>query len=247
MEAKTEKPDLIERYADNGEHSHWELRGRTGILLWTEDEEEKEPIGFNGDHCKSCNGSGFGVIPDSTCLDCNGSGTDFASQIKTTPIQAESVSDKEIIEYSNKYKLFGEARIAIRAIEWMRDRLSQLKPTEGWISVEDRLPEVGELILMYRESTAIPDGYFASTGAYGFFKEGVWGNEEKDDWIVTHWQPLPAPPDKKEKEEKVLICENCKKFWIAPKEQCMCLSTTLTETDPSNAQFAENKPEVSST
>ena len=89
----TEKPDLLERFADNGEHSHWELRGRFGILIWTEDEDEKEPIGFTGDHCKSCNGSGYGVIPDTPCLDCDGNG-----KISTPTTLERRVTDEEIKE-----------------------------------------------------------------------------------------------------------------------------------------------------
>jgi len=43
------------------------------------------------------------------------------------------------------------------------------------------------------------------------------------------------------KEIKILICENCKRFWVAPKERCECGSTTLTETHPSNQKYAENE------
>tara|TARA_R110000803_G_scaffold180937_1_gene243324 strand:+ start:75 stop:281 length:207 start_codon:yes stop_codon:yes gene_type:complete len=40
--------------------------------------------------------------------------------------------------------------------------------------------------------------------------------------------------------KKVLICNNCKDIWIAPKDRCGCGSTTLTETHPSNYKFAQN-------
>lgn len=43
------------------------------------------------------------------------------------------------------------------------------------------------------------------------------------------------------KDVKVLICNNCKEYWFAPKEKCTCGSTTLTETDPSNAVLVKNK------
>lgn len=40
--------------------------------------------------------------------------------------------------------------------------------------------------------------------------------------------------------EKVLICNNCKDIWIAPKERCDCGCVTLTETHESNRVFARN-------
>lgn len=39
----------------------------------------------------------------------------------------------------------------------------------------------------------------------------------------------------------VLVCNNCKKYWIAPVEKCSCGSTTLNKTDAYNAAYAENK------
>ena len=41
-------------------------------------------------------------------------------------------------------------------------------------------------------------------------------------------------------KQKVLICNNCKDIWIAPKDRCECGSTTLTETHPSNYKSAQN-------
>lgn len=40
---------------------------------------------------------------------------------------------------------------------------------------------------------------------------------------------------------KVLICGNCKNYWIAPVEKCSCGCTTLSKTHPYNAMYAENK------
>jgi hypothetical protein len=42
------------------------------------------------------------------------------------------------------------------------------------------------------------------------------------------------------KDKKVLICNNCKDIWIAPKEKCKCGCTTLTETHESNYKYAQN-------
>lgn len=40
--------------------------------------------------------------------------------------------------------------------------------------------------------------------------------------------------------EKVLICNNCKDIWVAPKDRCDCGCTTLTETHKSNRSLARN-------
>lgn len=42
------------------------------------------------------------------------------------------------------------------------------------------------------------------------------------------------------KEQKVLICNNCKDIWIAPKDRCDCGCSILTETHPSNSKYARN-------
>jgi len=47
--------------------------------------------------------------------------------------------------------------------------------------------------------------------------------------MITNWN-----------DKKVLICNNCKDIWIAPKEKCKCGCTTLTETHESNYKYAQN-------
>ncbi|MBS5701318.1 MAG: hypothetical protein KHX11_20040 [Bacteroides cellulosilyticus] len=43
------KPKVIEKFADNGEHSHWELiDSDTGIVLWSEMSPEEEIIEIEG-------------------------------------------------------------------------------------------------------------------------------------------------------------------------------------------------------
>src|SRR5688572_8444160 len=74
---------------------------------------------------------------------------------------------------------------------------------DGWVSVEDRLPENGEHVLCWKESM-IPKAFYSDTGSYGFFKDGIWGDVESDDWNVTHWRPLPAPPNSEQNPEREL-------------------------------------------
>jgi len=41
-------------------------------------------------------------------------------------------------------------------------------------------------------------------------------------------------------KKNVLICENCKSFWIAPMDRCDCGSTTLSKTHENNYKLARN-------
>ena len=62
-----------------------------------------------------------------------------------------------------------------------------------WISVEDRLPPKadwsGDLVLVYTE-----EGYIY-TGLYEGEKADEWPDKFHDSGFITHWMPLPEPPD----------------------------------------------------
>lgn len=69
-----------------------------------------------------------------------------------------------------------------------------------WISVNDRLPEEGEEVLF----SVVPNG--VSFTRIGIYRSGGWNllcgmwNDYrpftiKTAWPVTHWAPLPVPPN----------------------------------------------------
>ncbi len=66
-----------------------------------------------------------------------------------------------------------------------RDKLIDDLSKSKWISVEDRLPELHDEILVYSEDNGVELG---SLQSYGFESSFT----EPDD--ITHWQPLPADP-----------------------------------------------------
>jgi hypothetical protein len=58
----------------------------------------------------------------------------------------------------------------------------------GWVSVEERLPEVGTDVIGYSEKK---DRCFvvAYSDTYKSFFSGQFTNDD-----ITHWMPLPLPP-----------------------------------------------------
>ena len=70
----------------------------------------------------------------------------------------------------------------------------------GWISVEDRLPEIGARVLLcgkYENQAIIAycaTGYFDSIT----YREH-WGADISGTAEVTHWQTLPEPPEQGDK------------------------------------------------
>ena len=73
------------------------------------------------------------------------------------------------------------------------------KPTNGWISVEDRLPEKNQAVL----------GWYKDNPFAGYTYEVVSWNGKG--WVfvyaqryvtnVTHWMPMPEPPKTEKMEE----------------------------------------------
>ena len=51
---------------------------------------------------------------------------------------------------------------------------------QEWISVEDRLPDVGKFVLIYNEINGVLLDYYDGA-TFGYYD-------------VTHWMPLPNPP-----------------------------------------------------
>ena len=62
-----------------------------------------------------------------------------------------------------------------------------------WISVEERLPKTGKLVLLCIncEQASPHTGFLTADGE---FWHDVIGDMSRSKWKVTHWMPLPAPP-----------------------------------------------------
>lgn len=61
----------------------------------------------------------------------------------------------------------------------------------NWISVEDRLPEYGELVITCASSLSNTEKVHI-----GFFYKGVWTNRQYNDLVdVTHWCEITEPSE----------------------------------------------------
>ncbi len=68
--------------------------------------------------------------------------------------------------------------------------MTSFNQPDGWISVQDRLPDDGKELLVYEKYF----GYFVAA-----YNDGYWTNFLFNNPEVTHWRELPDPPRMEEK------------------------------------------------
>ncbi len=87
-----------------------------------------------------------------------------------------------------------------KAYFWARKALQPTLTTPSeWVSVEERLPEVGQEVLVYWWNTSQKAEHFELThydGDHWFLLD----NTERPWIVVVAWMPLPAPPDRRPPE-----------------------------------------------
>lgn len=72
-----------------------------------------------------------------------------------------------------------------------------------WISVEDRLPEIGDKIIAYGDFWGEIHDFQGKHVGSGEWVKGCYVDIKADAYYchiynVTHWMPLPEPPKEKE-------------------------------------------------
>ena len=75
---------------------------------------------------------------------------------------------------------------------WIDDMLDELEgaPTVGWISVKERLPEENDDVLGF-----IPKDEGGEIKRCNYWRGRWWNWEDGRADKVTHWMPLPEPPE----------------------------------------------------
>ena len=99
---------------------------------------------------------------------------------------AEYLSKDEILTYLKPLTNTPAINIKIH-IQGMP--AADVQPVDRWISVKDRLPEVGKVVIVCDKQGGV--------GAMELLSNGQWyhrGMAWSAEWIL-YWQPLPEPPE----------------------------------------------------
>lgn len=116
----------------------------------------------------------------------------------------------------------------------LRKELAERKAAPGWISVEERMPEVGEDVLIKYENNLV-SGFLQLGNEWCCYTGNGWVTAADTDSNPTHWMPIPEPPEspKKVKTYKDVYRERIKEafpdFAIKDPKPSYCRSTMFGE------------------
>jgi hypothetical protein len=110
---------------------------------------------------------------------------------------SEYVEKEEVLKQIDCWFMTGEYKYS-NATHYLDKRISSIKPNSEWISVKDRMPEEGVDVLVYgyiylNRKGADVDFVDRESGDFFYYDEGE----------VTHWRPLPEPPESAEIMEAI--------------------------------------------
>ena len=88
---------------------------------------------------------------------------------------------KEIDAHAIEFEIFGTSNDYI-SVGWVKDIIRK-HMNDGWISVEERLPDNNENVLVTTDMGLIASGYIA---------HGTWITDQEPDYPIA-WRPLPEP------------------------------------------------------
>lgn len=77
--------------------------------------------------------------------------------------------------------------------ECAKKKAADVQPVDRWISVEDRLPEIGKSVLIYYPKWDGDEIQVAKLDLDGMMFD-ICGEFNIGTGAITHWMPLPEPP-----------------------------------------------------
>ena len=99
----------------------------------------------------------------------------------------ESIGCADAVKYGNRDRAQQDTSYSTMMLYEIRGEIDAQPTVGGWISVKDRLPEEGVCLGCHG----------SSVGIYGYLF-GEWFDEDNctcGEGYVTHWMPLPEPPE----------------------------------------------------
>ena len=88
---------------------------------------------------------------------------------------------KEIDAHAIEFEMFGISDDYI-SVGWVKEIIRN-HMNDGWIPVDERLPDNNEDVLVTTDAGLI---------TFGYFSNGKWITDQEPDYPIV-WQPLPAP------------------------------------------------------
>ena len=111
------------------------------------------------------------------------------------------IDGNTLIEWFRPYLHTGEAIPPDVVVEDIRS-MPTLTPPNEWLSVEERLPEESDGMVLFTNGKAVTSWYrnhmFRMSGEEGIYAPAI--RKGGGYMRVTHWTPLPAPPAKEDQK-----------------------------------------------
>ena len=120
----------------------------------------------------------------------------LALQARIAELEANNAELKErvaMLDVTAVYKSLGEMgyieQVANLKAEnaVLQSRIAELEAERHWIPVSERLPEGEKVLVLWKDGTIHLDWTFIDGGSYYWWNSGQ--------AVVTHWMPLPTPPE----------------------------------------------------
>lgn len=116
----------------------------------------------------------------------------------------EYISKQKVLDYLNGYlhslggtdTLFdrGQRRALVNTIQdLLAVKAADVQPVKQWISVKDRLPEIGKSVLIYYPKWDGDEIQVAKLEGDGMMFD-ICGEFNIGTGVITHWMSLPEPP-----------------------------------------------------